>query len=238
MVDKNEFEKIVLRDDIVDYLLSKSKDEIQEMFGDKVSRMVKYDQDNSWHCYDLWEHTLRVVDGIKRDGLTIQEYKNLRIAGFFHDIGKPETKRLNPKTGQSSFHGHPIKSAEIAMPILQQMGYSVNELEQIIFFVAHHDDFMNYKLNAEPNSKNSKQINLKNISEKIKENMSKSKFGQSLENYKLLLRLCRSDSGAQSEVVIRNGNQVGSRKESLANIEAIENVLEKVIRDKEDDRGI
>ena len=46
--------------------------------------MVAFDQRNPHHCYDLFLHTMHTVAGIKETAPAL-----LRVAAFFHDIGKP-----------------------------------------------------------------------------------------------------------------------------------------------------
>lgn len=41
----------------------------------------------------------------------------------------------------------------------------------------------------------------------------------------MLIKLCRADAGAQSDVAIQNGRIVGSKKEKLENFDNIEKVI-------------
>ena len=43
-----------------------------------------FDQHSEWHPYDVYEHTLQVVDNIENDEV-------LRMSALFHDLGKPDT---------------------------------------------------------------------------------------------------------------------------------------------------
>ena len=57
-----------------------------------------FDQHNEWHVYDVYNHTLHVVDGVEANII-------LRLAALFHDIGKPLAyKEDENKVGH--FHGH------------------------------------------------------------------------------------------------------------------------------------
>ncbi len=116
--------------------------------------MIGYNQKNSHQVYDLWGHTLRAVEGIEREGLTEEEFIKLRVAAFFHDIGKPDVASYNPKTGQQVYYGHAEHSAEVARPILKDLGYSEEEIKELSFYIAHHDDFISYKSRLEPWMKN------------------------------------------------------------------------------------
>ena len=142
---RQEFEKALSSDNVVDYFLSKTPEELEEQFGPDVARMVGFEQNNSHHCYDLWEHTLRTVEGITREQLSRDDFIKMRVAAFFHDIGKPDVASFNSKTGQQVFYGHAQHSADVAKPILEKLGYSEEEIAQLSFYIAHHDDFISYK---------------------------------------------------------------------------------------------
>ena len=170
---RQEFEQALMRDDVVDYFLSKTPDELEEQFGPEVARMVGFEQKNSHHCYDLWEHTLRTVEGITGERLRTDDMKKLRVAAFFHDIGKPDVASFNPKTGQQVFYGHAHHSVDVAKPILERLGYSEEEIAQLSFYIAHHDDFISYKSSIPPFMKNHefvRKIDTDTIAEKIIEN--------------------------------------------------------------------
>lgn len=68
----------------------------------------------------------------------------LLVAAFFHDIGKVHTAKV--KEGRLVFYGHAKQSCEIARGILQRMGYDSDEINQICFYISHHDDFISYVL--------------------------------------------------------------------------------------------
>lgn len=277
-----DFEKSLLRNDVVDYYLSRTKEELEAKFGREVSRMVGFDQNNSHHCYDLWEHSLRTIEEIDIENLTLEQFKMLRVAAFFHDIGKVDVAQFNERTKQQVFYGHPMRSAELSRPLLEKLGYSKNEIEKIAFFIGHHDDFISYKTKLAPFMENHqfiRKIDEVTVAEKIienkfdfismgyntgqiriicyslahgkkphfktknqesisdvdmdcvKEKMNSLKYkglyDASLEDYKMLLKLCKADAKAQSEVAIQNGKVVGSKKEKLENLTNIEKVISK-----------
>ena len=278
-------EKTLMRDDVVDYVSNLSKEELESMFGKEIAQMKDFDQKNVHHCYDLLGHTLHTVEAISHDGLTDEQFKKLRIAAFFHDVGKPEVAQFNEKTRQRVFYGHAQRSMEIAGHILEDLGYSRPDIDELQFYIGHHDDFISYKSQLAPWMKQHefvRGINPETVAEKIIENeydFSKMGFNKdqiryicfalahgenpefmlggkpveididmnevhrkmqldsryktkpkfTLDNYRMLLNLCRADAGAQSEVVIQNGKKVSSRAEKIDNMDNIESSLERAM---------
>ena len=144
-----------------------TKEEVFYLLGSEVSAMVDYDQNNPHHCYDLFTHVLYTVDGIENTAPAF-----LRVAAFFHDIGKPVV--VMNKQGRFVFYGHAARSAEIAEPILEKLGYNTNEIDEICFYITHHDDFISWCLPEEKNEdKNKSLVSITN--EKIHGNKSKLK---------------------------------------------------------------
>lgn len=171
---RESFEFSLLDDNIVLNYNSKTKDDIKEMYGVDVSNMIGYEQKNAHHCYDLWNHTLHTVKNIDTSDLILEESKLLKVAAFFHDIGKPNVSKFNEQTHQQVFHGHANESVIVAEPILKAMGYNANEINKILFYIKHHDDFISYKNNLPIYQKNHiflREITVNSIAEKIIENM-------------------------------------------------------------------
>lgn len=170
---RQKFEESLLRDDVVEYYLSKTPEELEAELGIEVSRMVGFEQKNMHHCYDLYGHTLHTVEAVDTTGLTEEQAKKLKVAAFFHDIGKPDVTGFNPKTEQQTFYNHAVHSVDIAKPILERLGYSESEIKQICFFIGHHDDFINYKPSLDFKQKGHaffREINPSTVSEIITQN--------------------------------------------------------------------
>ncbi len=61
----------------------------------------------------------------------------IKLAGFLHDIGKPETKSFDD-TGRMRFLGHADAGAEIALRLMQRLRFSSREAELVRAMVDEH----------------------------------------------------------------------------------------------------
>ena len=214
MLEKQEFEQIIKREDLKKFLLNSSEEALEKAFGEKVANMKDYDQNNPNHQYDLLEHTIEVMEGLPKEKYLPEDYKTLKTAAFFHDVGKPEVAK--EKDGKTVYYRHAEKSKEISVDILQEMGYTESEIDRILFFVQHHDDFINVST-----------IDDKTV-EKVSKILEKMKSGEYVPTNKdqmMLLDLCRADVQAQSEVIEENGEIKDTRKDRLDRYNKIEALL-------------
>lgn len=96
---------------------------------------------NSYHEHDVWDHTLAVVRACPEANIV------LRTAALLHDVGKPESKSINPKTLEATFYDHEIIGEKIARSLLcaDGSGFSHDEIERVCFLVRNH--FIRYEKN-------------------------------------------------------------------------------------------
>jgi tRNA nucleotidyltransferase (CCA-adding enzyme) len=90
-----------------------------------------FDQKNPNHCYDLYDHTMKVMEGVGDDD------EELLLAAALHDIGKMEC--FTEEGGVRKFIGHAKKSAEIAEHLLRSEGYPEEQIKRICWLVAEHE---------------------------------------------------------------------------------------------------
>lgn len=217
-----EFEESLY--DPISYWKGKNDKEVEILLGESVAKMFSYNQRNPHHCYDLFTHTLHTVAGIKKTAPAL-----LRVAAFFHDIGKPSVAM--EKQGRLVFYGHAQKSAEIASPILKEIGYSDAELKEICFYIKHHDDFISWVLpNEEYNHENKYLVpitkeNMQKHMEKVLKKIDVDDFQPNKQSWENLLELCYADASAQAEVVIQNGSIIDTKEHKLNKIRALQECL-------------
>jgi tRNA nucleotidyltransferase (CCA-adding enzyme) len=86
---------------------------------------------NKYHAFDVWNHALRCLD--ECPPLAI-----LRVAGLFHDVGKPRSRAFSEKTRDYTFYEHDRIGAEMVDPILSRLRFSNDERTRVVALVRHH----------------------------------------------------------------------------------------------------
>src|SRR6266545_762682 len=100
------------------------------------------------HHWDVFGHSLAAVEALDMwsDGRAYfsreyvpntQRCSLIKLAGFLHDIGKPQTKSFDD-TGRMRFLGHADAGAEIAVRLMQRLRFSSRETELVRAMVDAH----------------------------------------------------------------------------------------------------
>ena len=199
------------------------REELEEKFGSEFLKTVDFgSQNNNSHQYELFEHILRTVDSVNTDKLSEKDALKVKVAAFFHDIGKPNVAQLNEKTGQTQFIGHAKQSAEIAKDILGNIGYNEKEIAELSFLIQSHDDFI-------PIAKK-EDITEERISKVLASTMKKAEnYEPTISDFKKLMELCKADAMAQNKVIEKNGEIVDTQENRIERLNAIEEILPKAI---------
>lgn len=87
-------------------------------------------EQNSWHLYDVFEHTMHVVDNAPVDLL-------IRLAALFHDIGKPGTLSTGDD-GERHFYKHELLSEDLCKAAMTRLKFSSDEIRDVSLLVALH----------------------------------------------------------------------------------------------------
>ena len=85
----------------------------------------------SFHCYDVFTHSLYACDAAPRDSLI------LRLAALLHDVGKPRVRAVEPD-GRPTFYTHDQLSAEMTVGILTRLKLPNAVVKDVSHLVAHH----------------------------------------------------------------------------------------------------
>jgi len=88
-------------------------------------------EQNQWHAYDVWNHTMRVLDESAANPVE-------RIAALLHDVAKPRTRAKSDKTGDWTFYHHEKLGADMAERWLRDYRFSNQERELVVGLIRHH----------------------------------------------------------------------------------------------------
>ncbi len=95
----------------------------------EVLEMVDVDQPGGFHKYDVFEHTLATIDASPK-------ILHVRLAALFHDIAKPQTKRV--VGDKATFYNHEKISGGTAADVLKRFHYSNELIYQVRTLVERH----------------------------------------------------------------------------------------------------
>jgi putative nucleotidyltransferase with HDIG domain len=91
-------------------------------------------EQNQAHAHDVYEHLLRTMQhGADKDW----EF-DIRLAGLFHDISKPETRRWSKEKNDWTFHGHEVVGARVAKKALEDLKFPNEKINRIVKLVRWH----------------------------------------------------------------------------------------------------
>lgn len=97
----------------------------------ELTAMFDFPQRNPHHCFDVWTHTCRALDGVRGDGV-------LGFVLLLHDSGKPACQTRDAR-GIDHFHGHPKVSAELAEQVLERFRCDNRTRESVSLLILWHD---------------------------------------------------------------------------------------------------
>jgi tRNA nucleotidyltransferase (CCA-adding enzyme) len=126
----SEFCKIAAsRDFCVEMVLYK---DVFALFIPELKDMFEFQQNNPYHDYDVYSHTVHSIEHCKSDNLVV------RLAVFFHDIGKPHSFQ-DGEDGIRHFKGHGKVSADITDNIMKRLKFDNETRNNVVELVYYHD---------------------------------------------------------------------------------------------------
>ncbi len=130
-----------VREELTKLLVGKNTEKVLLEYGSilftvipELSLMKGCGQENPYHCYDVWEHSLRALGAVPQKPV-------LRWAALLHDCGKPAAKFYD-KNGTAHFYGHEKKSVEIAGSVLDRLRFSNRDTQDILTLIAAHGEVL------------------------------------------------------------------------------------------------
>lgn len=126
----SEFCKIVSFDNFcVELLLYK---DVFSLFIPELKEMIDFPQNNPWHIYNVFEHTVHAITECNSNDLIT------RLAVFFHDFGKPHSYQ-DGEDGIRHFKGHEKVSADVTDLIMKRLRFDNDTRNKVVELVQYHD---------------------------------------------------------------------------------------------------
>ena len=131
-----------IRDEFTKIVLSPSPKQGIEMLHDtgllqyiapELEKSIGVTQ-NQAHIYTVWEHLLRSL----QHAADMKWGLDIRLAALFHDISKPETRRVSRESNQPTFYGHEVLGSRETRKILDRMRFSRATIEKVTKLVRWH----------------------------------------------------------------------------------------------------
>lgn len=179
-----ELIKLICGKNCIDVMLN-----YREIIGQIIPEMnicFGFSQHSPYHRYSVYEHIVRAIGNAPDSEI-------LRTALLFHDIGKPQTFRLD-ENGRGHFKGHAEVSANIAREIMRRLTFDNKTIDTACTLIAMHGDKFNFGGNDR------KSMPVGDIKRMI------SKIGA--ENFFLLLKLKKADNSAKNDFILDENNEL------------------------------
>lgn len=126
---QHEFSGILVSSDPRAALSSMLELGLIDLFFPEALASVGFEQ-NDFHTETVFEHTLSVVENCPA-------VLKLRLAGFFHDLGKPHTLSVDAE-GRRHFYEHEIISTKILEEVMPRLRYSNDLTKSVSTIVRYH----------------------------------------------------------------------------------------------------
>jgi len=131
-----------IRDELIKIIMSKEPKkgfETLEKLGilaiilPEVSRSKGVTQ-NQAHAFDVFEHILRTLQHASDKDWPL----DIHLTALFHDISKPETKRISHETHQPTFYGHEVVGSRVTKKILERLRFPQKTIDKVTKMVRWH----------------------------------------------------------------------------------------------------
>lgn len=177
--------------------------EVFSLFIPEIKDMFGFQQNNPYHIYDVWNHTVHAVQAYECDYEPDLNPRDLimSLAVFFHDIGKPHCYQ-DGEDGIRHFKGHGRVSADMTDKIMKRLRFDNDTREKVVELVYYHDATF--------------EVGKKYVKRWL------NKIGE--EQFRRLLNVRRADIKAQADI---------NQETRLQKIDNIGYILEEVLQDDE-----
>jgi putative nucleotidyltransferase with HDIG domain len=122
-------------------LVLAQKLDILEFISPDLIRGVGVEQ-NQAHSYDVFEHLMRTMQHAADKKWDF----DIRLAGLFHDVSKPETRRWSEEKKEWTFHGHEVVGSRVTKKALEDLHFSRETIDKVVKLVRWHMFFSDPEL--------------------------------------------------------------------------------------------
>jgi poly(A) polymerase/tRNA nucleotidyltransferase (CCA-adding enzyme) len=106
---------------------------ILEYISHDLTRGVGVEQ-NQAHTYDVFEHLMRTMQHAADKKFNF----DIRLAGLFHDVSKPETRHWSDEKKDWTFHGHDVVGSRVTKKALEELKFSRITIDKCVKLVRWH----------------------------------------------------------------------------------------------------
>jgi poly(A) polymerase len=104
---------------------------------------LSLEQDPIHRHKDVLTHTLAVVENVQPD--MPGDFRITRLAALFHDIGKPQTRKVLPGKGMTFYH-HEVVGAKMTRKRMRELRYSSEDVRKVSELVFLSGRFHTYQM--------------------------------------------------------------------------------------------
>ncbi len=133
---REEFEKIIMSDRAAAGIIFLEELDLLRYVMPELRDGIGVGQ-NKHHIYTVFEHNVKSLDYSAKENYSLE----VRLASLLHDLGKPKAKRgegLN-----STFYGHDIVGAKMAVRALERLRFSKDTIENVAHLIRYHMFYYN-----------------------------------------------------------------------------------------------
>ncbi|WP_288682307.1 CCA tRNA nucleotidyltransferase [uncultured Eubacterium sp.] len=114
--------------------------DVFSLFIPETKYMINFQQNNPYHIYDVWNHTVHAIEAYECDCDPDLNPRDIitSLAIFFHDFGKPHCYQ-DGEDGIRHFKGHGKVSADMTNEIMKRLRFDNDMREKVVELVYYHD---------------------------------------------------------------------------------------------------
>jgi poly(A) polymerase/tRNA nucleotidyltransferase (CCA-adding enzyme) len=130
---RDEFTRILNSSQPMNALILAQQLGILEFIAADLIRGIGIEQ-NQAHSYDVFGHLMRTMQHAADKDWNF----DIRLAGLFHDVSKPETRRWSDEKKDWSFHGHEVVGSRVTKKALEDLHFPRETIDKVVKLVRWH----------------------------------------------------------------------------------------------------